>query len=323
MNAPQRPAFSLVIAAFAAVYIIWGSTYLAIRYAVESLPPFLMAGCRYLVAGGILLAWARWKGAAWPRWAEWRGATVVGSLMLLGGNGGVTWAEQSIPSSIAALVVAVVPLWITLLEWRGGEGAVPSPSVFAGLGLGFAGVAWLVLGRGGSSGTALNVWGLAALLLSSVLWALGAIQSRRIAKPKSILLAIGMQMIGGGAVMFLFGLGVGEGSTFRLAQVTATSFWAWFYLMSAGALVGFTAYAWLLQVTSASKVATNAFVNPLIAVALGCTLGQEPFSMRLLLCTALIATGVLMIIRGGSTRRETMATSRTASLPGKQFAGSP
>ena len=127
MSSAQRPAMSLVIAAFAAVYLIWGSTYLAIRYAVETLPPFLMAGCRYIVAGGILLAWARWKGMPWPRWTEWKGAALVGTLMLLGGNGGVTWAEQTIPSGTAALMVAIVPLWIALFEWFSGEAPPPSP----------------------------------------------------------------------------------------------------------------------------------------------------------------------------------------------------
>ncbi len=307
----QRPQLSLIIAAFAAVYLIWGSTYLAIRYAVDTLPPFLMAGSRFFVAGLILFTWTRWKGLSWPRWIEWRDATIAGSLMLLGGNGGVTWAEKTIPSSVAALMVAIVPLWIVLLEWRGGVAARPTARAWMGLTLGFAGVALLVLNGRGYDGKTLNVPGLLALLIATIAWAAGSLFSRRAVKPKSALLTIGMQMIAGGAVMMLFGLGVGEPRDLEVAAITATSIWAWFYLMTFGALVGFTAYVWLLQVCPPAKVSTYAFVNPVIAVVLGCTLGSEPFSLRLVIATALIGLAVLLIIRGGA-KRMPPATSPSA-----------
>lgn len=307
----QRPALSLIIAAFAVVYVIWGSTYLAIRYAVDSLPPFLMAGSRFFVAGLILFVWMRLKGVPWPRRVEWRDATIVGSLMLLGGNGGVTWAEQTIPSSVAALMVAMVPLWIVLLEWRGGAATRPTFRAWTGLALGFTGVALLVLNGRGYDGKSLNLFGLAALLIATITWATGSLFSRRAVKPKSALLAIGMQMIAGGAVMMLVGLGLGETRTFSWAAITPASAWAWFYLMTFGALVGFTAYVWLLGVCAPSKVSTYAFVNPVIAVLLGCTLGNEPFSLRLLIATALIGAAVLLIIRGGA-KQSRLVTAPTA-----------
>jgi len=296
----QRPARSLIIAAFAAVYLIWGSTYLAIRYAVDSLPPFLMAGSRFFVAGIILFAWMRWRRTPWPRGIEWRDATIAGSLMLLGGNGGVTWAEQTIPSSVAALMVAIVPLWMVLLEWRSGQAARPTARGWTGLALGFAGVALLVMNGRGYDGQALNFFGLAALLLATIAWATGSLFSRRAVQPGSALLTIGMQMIAGGAVTMLVGVGAGETRAFDPAAITAVSAWAWFYLMSFGALIGFTAYVWLLQVCAPAKVSTYAFVNPVIAVVLGCTLGSEPFSFRLVIATALIGLAVLLIIRGGA-----------------------
>lgn len=315
-DSQRPPAMWLVLAAFAAVYVIWGSTYLAIRYAVDTLPPFLMAGSRFFVAGLILFAWAGWKRLPWPRWVEWRDAAIAGTLMLLGGNGGVTWAEQTIPSSVAALMVAMVPLWIVLLEWRNGRISRPSLKVFAGLALGFIGVALLVLNGKGYDGKALSLAGLVALLISTITWAYGSLFSRRAARPTSALQAISLQMLTGGAIMALAGVSLGELSSFETAAVTAKSVGAWLYLMIAGALIGFTAYAWLLQVCAPSKVSTYAFVNPVIAVALGCTLGSEPFSMRLVFATALIASAVLLIIRGGGP-----ATRPSPSAPPLVAAG--
>lgn len=320
MNAtagPQRPPLMLVIAAFAAVYLIWGSTYLVIRYAIDSLPPFLMAGSRFFVAGVILFALAMRGQTAWPTRREWRDATIVGTLLLLGGNGGVTWAEQTIPSSIAALMVAMTPLWMALLGWWGGAGR-PTPTVLIGLALGFGGVALLVLNGKGYDGQALDRVGLVVLLIATIAWAGGSLFSRSAAKPKSALLTIGMQMITGGAVMTLVGVGFGETRQIDPGAITASSLWAWLYLMTFGALVGFTAYVWLLQVCSPSKVSTYAFVNPVIAVALGCTLGKEPFSLRLVFATTLIVIAVLLIIRGGPPRPRTAgpaASLLTAEKP--------
>lgn len=312
--APNR---ALVIAAFAAVYLIWGSTYLGIRYAVDSIPPFLMAGSRFFVAGVVLFLWAWRKRLPWPSLVQWRDAAIVGTLMLLGGNGGVTWAEQTIPSSVAALMIAMTPLWIVLLDWRTGSGSRPTTRTIIGLTLGFTGVGTLVLKGKGYDGGALNGWGLLALLIATLTWSSGSLFSRRAAKPQSALLAIGMQMITGGAVMTLVGFGTGELRAFDFESVTALSAGAWIYLMLFGALVGFTAYVWLLQVCPASKVSTYAFVNPLIAVTLGCTLGNEPFSWRLVLATALIGVAVLLIIRSGSSKKQSTQIRPPILNPGK------
>lgn len=309
----RPPSALLIVAAFAAVYLIWGSTYLAIRYAVESMPPFLMAGTRFILAGALLFAWKRAGVRTWPTLRQWRDATIVGTLMLLGGNGGVVWAEKTVPSSIAALVVAIVPLWIVLLEWREGATGRPTWRIALGLVAGFAGVGVLVVGGRGYDGAPLPWTGLAALLLATVSWAFGSLFSRRAQKPGSALLSIGMQMIAGGVVMTAFGLIVGEGPRLDLAAITARSFWSWLYLSLIGALVGFTAYVWLLQVSTPSKVSTYAFVNPLIAVVLGCTLGREPFSLRLVFSAALILVAVLLIIRGKPTVRR--PASLAAPLP--------
>ncbi|HAV65450.1 MAG TPA: EamA family transporter [Verrucomicrobiales bacterium] len=317
-NSSRPPAAGLIVAAFAAVYLIWGSTYLAIRYAVESMPPFLMAGSRFVLAGLVLFAWMKCRSGDWPTFRQWRDATIVGTLMLLGGNGGVVWAEKVIPSSVAALMVAIVPLWMMLLEWREGAAGRPTLKIVLGLVAGFAGVGILVMGGRGYDGAPLPWPGLAALLLATVCWAVGSLFSRRSAKPASALLAIGMQMISGGLVMTLFGVAVGEIPAFDPAAVSALSFWSWLYLSLVGALVGFTAYVWLLQVSTPSKVSTYAFVNPLIAVVLGCTLGREPFSMRLVFSTGLILVAVILIIYGRPARSRP-ATS--PALPDPERAG--
>lgn len=309
----RPPAAALIIAAFAAVYVIWGSTYLAIRYAVESIPPFLMAGSRFVLAGALLFAWTKLRDQTRPTLRQWRDATIVGTLMLLGGNGGVVWAEKVIPSSVAALMVAIVPLWMILLEWRESAAGRPTARIMLGLFAGFAGVGILVFGGRGYDGEPLPLAGLAVLLLATVCWAMGSLFSRRSVRPKNALMGIGMQMLAGGAVMTLFGVAVGEVPAFDVKAITAVSFWAWLYLSLIGALVGFTAYVWLLQVSTPSKVSTYAFVNPLIAVVLGCTLGREPFSLRLVFSTALIVVAVLLIIYGKPAKQNPAPVA--AALP--------
>jgi len=301
----------LVLAAFATVYIVWGSTYFGIRYAVESIPPFLMGGSRFFVAGAVLFTWSQRKGFSWPTGRQWRDATIVGCLMLLGGNGGVTWAEQTVPSSVTALIVAIAPLWMVLLEWREPGGRRPTLRVFAGLLVGFIGVAYLVLAGHGYDGGALNPWGIAAILFATVTWAAGSVFSRCATKPKSALTSTGMQMIAGGGVMMIVGFALGEGPQFSFSTVTAVSAWAWVYLALFGSLIGFTAYLWLLQVSTPSKVSTTSFVNPLIAVVLGCTLGGEPFTPKLLLSGAMILVAVILILRSAKPRKQ---STRTVSI---------
>lgn len=289
------------MAAFAAVYVIWGSTYLAIRYAVTTIPPFLMAGARFFAAGLLLYAFARLRGAAVPTRTEWRDATIAGALMLMIGNGGVTWAELVIPSGVAALIVALIPLWMVLFDWLRPDGVRPGPPVLAGLAVGFLGVAMLARGNHHAAGSAYG-WGVAALVVASVSWAFGSVFNRRARKPDSPFLGVAMQMLAGGGLLLALALARGEAAEFSLACVSALSATAWLYLSLAGSLVAYTAYVWLLQVSTPTRVATYAYVNPLIAVLLGCTIGQEPFSTELLAAAGLVVVAVALIVRSGARR---------------------
>lgn len=289
----------LVVAAFATVYIIWGSTYLGIRYAVQSIPPFLMAGARHLTAGVMLFAFARLRGAAAPSWVHWRDATIAGTLMLVIGNGGVTWAEQRIPSSTAALLVALTPLWMVLLDWLRPGGIRPRALVAAGLVFGIAGVALLARGHGEQHAAGYG-WSIAAVMAASIGWAMGSVFSRGARKPTSPFLGVAMQMIIGGAILFGLAETQGEFKQFHFAQVTTVSFSSLLYLTIAGSLVAYTAYIWLLNVITPARVATYAYVNPLIAVLLGCTLGREVLSHELFVAGGLIIVAVALIVRGGA-----------------------
>jgi drug/metabolite transporter (DMT)-like permease len=289
-----------VLAAFAAIYLIWGSTYLGIRYAVDSIPPFLMAGSRSVIAGLLLFAFAV-RGQSAPNWIQWRNAIISGGLMLTVGNGGVTWAELVIPSGVAALTVALVPLWMVVVDWLRPKGIRPRPLVFAGLVVGFIGVGFLARGKTIGTSSAYG-WGVAVLLISSVGWAIGSIFSRHANKPKSLLLSAAMQMIAGGGLLLVLAVLRNEPANFSLARITPTSAAAWLYLTIMGSLVAFTAYAWLLQVSTPAKVSTSAYVNPLIAVLLGCTVGHEVFSQELITAGALIIVAVALIVRSGSRK---------------------
>lgn len=296
-----KPALWLVVAAFAAIYVIWGSTYLGIRYAVESIPPFLLAGTRNLTAGLILFGFARVRGAATPTRGHWRDAAIAGGLMLMIGNGCVTWAEQLIPSGATALLVALTPVWMVLFDWLRPKGTRPGPLVVLGLVIGFAGVALLARGQRDSAGPAYG-WGVAALLASSIGWSLGSIFNRSANKPTSPFLSVSLQMISGGVMLLIVALAAGEFRSFSLAQVTWLSFGAWVYLMVAGSIIAFTAYVWLLHVSTPARVSTSAYVNPLIAVVLGCTVGHEAFSQLLLLAGGMILVAVVLVLRGGAVK---------------------
>jgi drug/metabolite transporter (DMT)-like permease len=304
LSSPTAPVWR-VVAAFAAVYVIWGSTYLGIRYAVESIPPFLMAGSRNLAAGLLLYALARARNSASPSRIEWRDAAIAGGLMLALGNGGVTWAEQVIPSGVTALLVALTPVWMVLLDWLRPGGTRPRPFVVAGLMVGFLGVA--LLARGGNHSGPVYDWGIAALMIASMGWACGSIFNRQAHKPASPLLGVAMQMMTGGTLMLGVAAIRGEAAQFSIDRVTWLSAGAWIYLTAAGSMVGYTAYIWLLHASTPARVATYAYVNPLIAVLLGCTIGQETFSHELFVAGALIIAAVILIVRGGAVRTNATA----------------
>lgn len=293
---PYAP-LGLVIAAFAAVYLVWGSTYLAIRIAIDSIPPLLMAGTRFVIAGGLLYGVMRLRGAPKPAPAHWSSATIIGALLLLAGNGGVCWAELIVPSGIAALIVAAVPMWIMLVDWLRPGGVRPTPRIFAGLAIGMAGVAIIMVTKTTDGVQVVQPVAAAVLVGANICWALGSIYARHAHKPSSPLLGIAMQMLAGGALEIVTSFLLGEFHHFDPSRITPASAWAFAYLTLIGSLVGFTAYVWLLQVSTPARVSTHAYVNPLVAVLLGHFMLREPFPHTALLAGALILAAVVLITR--------------------------
>lgn len=293
-----EPRQGRIVAAFAAVYLIWGSTYLAIRFAIETIPPHLMASARFLVAGAILYAFARLRGAPRPTFANWRAAVVVGGLLLLGGNGAVVWAETRVPSGVTSLLVATVPIWMALIESLRDGGRRPATAVIAGLVLGLGGLA-VLLAPGKLAGR-VDLLGAGVLLVGSFSWAFGSLLSRTAKLPKSGFLAAAMEMITGGVWLLLFGVLTGQAGRLTLAALSARSLLSLGYLVLFGSLVGFTAYIWLLGATTAARVSTYAYVNPVVAVLLGWAFAGEPMTLRTALAAAVIVLAVVIIIRYGA-----------------------
>jgi len=285
-----------LLVAFAAVYIVWGSTYLAIRFAVETLPPLLMAGARFTIAGLLLLAWSRIvQHAERPSRSDWRTGLMSGALLLLGGNGAVVWAETRVPSGIAALLVAVVPLWMVLLDWLRPGGRRPAAPVFVGLALGLVGLGLLVGPDAMHGNGGVNAIGAAVLMAGSLSWAVGSLLVKRAPRATSGLNGSGTQMLAGGLCLLAVGLALGELSQLDLAHVTGRSLLGFLYLVTFGSLIGFTAYFYLLAHTTAAKAATYAYVNPVVAVVLGWAFANEPLTMRTMLAAAVILAGVAII----------------------------
>lgn len=283
-----------VLIAFAAVYLIWGSTYLGIKYAIASIPPFLVGAGRFLVSGIVLYAVATWRGAPRPTAAQLRTGLVTGILMLGAGNGAVMWAELTIPSGIVALIVAAVPLWMVLIDWWRPHGVRPRGIVFVGLALGVAGIVVLI-GPGAFAGA--GHLGPAALVLvaGSLSWAFGSIMTRRGDRPGSPLMTTALQMLAAGAAFAVVAALAGDLRAFSLSRVTLASWLGWAYLVTFGSLIGFTAYVYLLGVVSAAKAATYAYVNPVVAVLLGWAVAREPIGARTLVAAAITLAGVALI----------------------------
>ncbi len=291
-----RPGRAAIVLAFAALYLIWGSTYLGIRFAIETIPPFLMAGSRFFLAGLIIYSVARLRGEPRPAPATWRASFIVGACLIFCGNGGVTFSQQFIASGLASVMVATVPIHMTLLGWLSRTAPRPRPIVWLGLAGGFAGVFVLVApALRGTGGPQQNL-GLILLLFSSFLWSAGSIYSRTASNPPSPFLAAGQQMLCGGALLVLASLVTGEAARVDLASVSLLSFGAYVYLVVIGSLVGFTAYIWLLRHCEPSAVATYAYVNPVVAIALGAFFAGETLSPRTGLAAALIIGSVALVI---------------------------
>ncbi len=288
------PSTWSVVAALGAVYIIWGSTYLAIRFAIETLPPFIMAGVRFLSAGAILYAVMRLNRVHAPRRAHWRSTAIIAALLLFGGNGGVVWAEQLVPSSVTAVIIATVPLWMAVLDWWR-NGAKPTAGGSSGLALGLIGIALLV-GQGKlDGGNQINPTGAGVLLLATLSWATGSLYARRATLPASPLLGTAMEMLVGGALLLIAGTVTGEWGQLRLEQISLHSLIALGYLIIFGSLVAFSAYTWLLRSTPLAVASTYAYVNPVVAVFLGWALAGESLTMQTLVATAVIVTAVVFI----------------------------
>ena len=285
-----------LIAAFAAVYLVWGSTYLAIRFAVETLPPLLMAGARFVIAGALLLAWSMARGrAVRPNRTDWLTGLIGGSLLLVGGNGGVVWAEQRVPSGITALLVAVVPVWMVLLDWMRPHGRRPPALVFVGLGLGLGGLALLVGMDSLHGHGSVDATGAAVLVLASLFWAAGSLYTKHAPRGSSGLNGSATQMLAGGGVLLLAAACSGELSQLDLAHASLRSLLGFLYLVTFGSLIGFTAYIYVLAHTSAAKASTYAYVNPVVAVFLGWALASEPVTARTVLAAGVILSGVAII----------------------------
>jgi drug/metabolite transporter (DMT)-like permease len=303
--APAPVSRFRIAAAFAAVYVIWGSTYLAIRYAIQTMPPLLMASVRFLLAGSVLYGWALRQGAGSRRRADWRRAFILGALLLFGGNGGVVIAEQWVPSGLTALLIATVPLWVAVLGWLQPGGRRPSFQVGAGIIIGLAGVALLIgIGNLRGAGT-VDPAGAMILILASLSWAAGTLYGKKAHLSESPIQASGMQMISGGALLLIASLIRNETAHFDPGGISAASLAAVIYLVIFGAIIAFTAYSWLLKHTTPSRVATYAYVNPAIAVLLGWTVAGEPLTARIVTAMCIIVAAVMVITLAPADRRST------------------
>lgn len=291
------PKLIHVILGFAAVYIIWGSTYLGIAYAIDSIPPFLMTSMRFLCAGLILLVIAKIKKIKMPGRKETINATISGVLLLVGGNMSVVWAEQYIPSSIAAIVIASLPIWLVILDGEQRRKITSDPLLIMGLIIGFVGVAYLIgfdgSIQGDSSGIVLI--GFIVLVSAPIFWSGGTIFMRKVKHPENSYAKITIQMLASGVVALVVSLSVGEGEIFHLSEVTTVSWIALIYLATFGTIVAFSAYIWLIQVRPATQVGTYAYVNPIVATLLGWLLRDEPITIQTVIALFIILLGVFLV----------------------------
>ncbi len=299
-----------IVLAFAAIYIIWGTTYLGIRLAIETIPPFFMAGIRFLVAGIITFVFLRARGVPMPNLLQWRSGAIIGALLLVGGNGLVTWSEQEVPSSIAALIVATVPLWMVLFDWLIYRGISPSKKMVVGLVLGFLGIG-LLIGPGQILGiNDIRLSAMLILMLAPILWSLGSLYSRQANLPENLFMATAVEMLAGGILLILAGFITGEITQLNLSEISTLSLVSMLYLTIFGSIVALTAYVWLLKNVQAAKVATYTYVNPIIAIFLGWLILSEPLTLQMLVSVVVIIGAVILI-----TSRKTEKAISQDELP--------
>ena len=303
-----------VWAALGAVYVIWGSTYLAIAIAVQTLPPLFSAGLRFCFAGLVLVAFIAVRRRLRVGREQLAAAATVGLLLIVGGNGFVVLAERTVPSGLTALIIASVPLWIVIFRRIAGDRI--HASTFLGVAVGFAGVAFLVVPRG--AGSAVDTGGLLLLLVATISWALGTFLAPRLRMPRDGLLSTGVQQLAGGIVLVVLGAAMGELAHLEPATWSTSSLLAMAYLVVFGSLVAFTAYSWLLQHAPVSLVATYAYVNPIVAVLLGALILAEPITPSILLGAGIIVAAVAFIVsREGARQRATRLTAGARPVAGE------
>ncbi|HEX6269184.1 MAG TPA: EamA family transporter [Anaerolineales bacterium] len=301
-----------VWAALLALYIVWGSTYLGIRFAVETIPPFMQAGLRFLISGIILVIWRRAAGDQMPTRRQWKSLAIIGTLLLLGGNGLVSFAEQRIASGIAALIVGTVPLWMVLIEALRPGGVKPTWLAITGLIVGFVGIYLLIGPSELTGGLQFDAIGTLAVVIASLLWSIGSIYSRSAELPESALMMTGGEMLAGSIPIFIVSLLLGEWKNFSITQVSTQSWLALVYLIAFGSMIGFVSYIWLLQNAPVSLVATYAYVNPLVAVFLGNWFAQESLTPRILFAAGIIIGSVVFI---NSARQAKVKTEPLQAVP--------
>lgn len=298
--------------ALLALYIVWGSTYLAIRFSVETIPPFFHAALRFLISGAILYVWRRSAGDPAPTASNWKSTAIVGTALLLGGNGLVAWAEKSVPSGIAALMISTSPFWLVLFEAMRTGGTKPTWQAIVGLIAGFGGV-FILIGPAEITGaeTGFDTFGVILLLFAPLFWSMGSIYARGADMPKSTLLSTGMQMLTGAVALFLVSAVKGELNGFSFGLVSMRSWLGLVYLITFGSLIGFVSYGWLLHNAPISLTSTYAYVNPVVAVLLGSLLADEVLNSRILIATAIIIGSVIFI---NSARQKKVKAESEPSL---------
>ena len=286
-----------VIAALLSVYVFWGGTYMAGKFAIETMPPTVMAGVRFLLSGILMYGWECTRGLDRTGWPEWRDAAVSGCCMLAFANGSMVWAQQYIPSALSAVVLGMTPLWIVLLGWLWQKEPRPGGPVWTGLLLGFAGVA-LLAGDAAMGGANNYFLGICISNGSALFWAIGSLYSRKSRQPKRPLQWVAMQMLCAGAALCLIAVPTGQWQQLNLHAISTKSLMGFLYLITCGSFLGYASYVWLLNNTQTSIAATYAYVNPLVAVFVGWLLAGEVLGVREALATGLIVSAVALITRG-------------------------
>ncbi|MES1192550.1 MAG: EamA family transporter [Steroidobacter sp.] len=281
--------------ALMALYIVWGSTYLGMRIAIETIPPFVQGAIRFFISGVIIITWQRFNGESMPTGRQWISCAIIGNLLLVGGNGLVSWAEQTIPSGIAALIIAAVPMFMVIMEALRPHGHKPTLKALIGLCIGFIGIYILVAPGAGLHHQALNVAGVLALLAACVFWSIGSVYSKAADVPASAFVTMGAEMLMGSVGLLVMSLLTHELQHWHVSDISARSMYGLTYLVAIGSMIGFGSYIWLLKHAPISLVATYAYVNPIVAVLLGAWIVNEPLDPHIWIATAIIIGSVMLV----------------------------